>query len=66
MYEIGYEYSMSKRTTLKALYSKVDNAGGASFDFLFGVNNSNSSGMAGTVNPGSSVSGVALGLRHTF
>ncbi len=58
LYELGYEYSLSKRTMLKAVYSTIHNDDAAKYDF--GVN---ATGLAAA---GSTVSGVSLGLRHTF
>lgn len=57
-YEIGYEHSLSKRTTLKAVYAEVLNGTHANYDF--GV------GSLGNVAAGSTPRGVALGVRHTF
>ena len=58
LYELGYEYSLSKRTMLKAVYSTIHNDDAAKYDF--GVN------ATGVAALGSTVSGVSLGLRHTF
>ena len=58
LYELGYEYSLSKRTMLKAVYSTIHNDDAAKYDF--GVN------ATGVAALGSTVSGVSVGLRHTF
>jgi predicted porin len=69
-YEIGYEYAMSKRTTLKALYSKIDNKKDATYDFLYGVAAPNTTafggGAANSVAPGADPQGISLGIRHSF
>ena len=66
-YEIGYEYSLSKRTTLKALYSEIKNDDGATYDFNTAVTNQGSSSISsGAVAPGSKVQGISVGLRHSF
>jgi len=66
-YEIGYEYSLSKRTILKALYSEVKNDDGATYDFLYGVSAPTTTNPGGGgVAPGSKVEGISIGLRHNF
>lgn len=72
MYQLGYVHSLSKRTELRAVYARINNDSNANYDF--GVNASglngasiNADGTETTVNgSGSSVSGLSLGLRHTF
>lgn len=72
LYELGYAYPLSKRTELRAVYAKLDNDNGVNYDF--GVNSmgngaSAATGAAGaitTVGLGSSVTGIQLGVRHTF
>jgi predicted porin len=65
-YEIGYEYAMSKRTTLKALYSKIDNRKDAAYDFLYGVGAPNTTAYGGGIAVGADPQGVSLGIRHSF
>ncbi|MDN0083888.1 porin [Crenobacter sp. SG2305] len=57
-YELGYEYSLSKRTILKAIYVEVRNGASANYDF--GI------GSIGGVADGAKPRGIALGLRHTL
>jgi predicted porin len=57
-FELGYEYDLSKRTTLKAIYSQIWNQDNAAYDFGFG--------SIGDVAAGASPRGLALGLRHSF
>ncbi|KZE27315.1 hypothetical protein AVW16_01845 [Crenobacter luteus] len=55
---VGYEHDLSKRTLLKALYSRIDNGRNAAFDY--GI------GSVGGVGQDASVRGVSLGIRHQF
>jgi predicted porin len=55
---LGYEHSLSKRTTLKAYYSRIANKDYAAYNY--GIGNINGAGM------GSNPNGFALGVRHTF
>jgi predicted porin len=57
-FELGYEYDLSKRTTLKAIYSQLWNQNNAAYDFGFG--------SVGDVAAGASPRGLAVGLRHNF
>lgn len=66
LFEVGYEHSLSKRTMLKAVYAHLNNDDKASYDFginAVGVNNSTYNGGA---TGGATLSGVQLGLRHSF
>ena len=69
-YVVGYEHNLSKRTVLKAIYSRINNHNDASYDYLYGVSSPNSTGTAGvlggSVSDGSQVSGFSVGLRHAF
>ncbi|BBF84260.1 outer membrane protein [Aquitalea magnusonii] len=56
--ELGYEYDLSRHSTLKALYAQIWNHGSAAYDFGFS--------SIGTVPAGSTVHGLAMGLRHSF
>jgi predicted porin len=56
---VGASYSLSKRTDLYALFTRVDNDDRASY--TFGVNGLRPTGAFGFENDG-----VALGIRHTF
>lgn len=67
LFEVGYEYSLSKRTMLKAVYAHLNNDNSASYDFginAVGVNPATA--VAGQNATGATVQGLQLGLRHTF
>jgi predicted porin len=55
---VGYEHSLSKRTLVKVLYSRVSNDEAANFDY--GVN------ATGLGAAGATISGFSAGLRHSF
>lgn len=66
-YVVGYEHNLSKRTVLKAVYSRISNKDNANYDYLYGVGNANSTASgAANVNDGSAVSGISVGVRHSF
>jgi predicted porin len=54
---LGYDYTLSKRTSVFAYYTRLHNEGNGVYDF--GIN---SLGAAA----GATLSGTALGLRHNF
>ena len=59
LFEVGYEHSLSKRTILKAAYARIDNKAAGTYDF--GLN------ATGLVTAGGTdVSGIQVGLRHSF
>ena len=58
LFELGYEHSLTKRTILKAIYARMDNKSDSNYDF--GVSTS------GVATYGSRVSGLQVGLRHSF
>lgn len=63
LFEVGYEYSLSKRTLVKAVYAHLNNDDKAAYDF--GINAVGlSTSAAGTT--GATVQGIQLGLRHSF
>ncbi|MBS0353264.1 MAG: porin [Proteobacteria bacterium] len=68
LFEVGYEYSLSKRTMLKAVYAHLNNDNNASYDF--GVNavglNGSANGATAAQVAGATVQGIQLGLRHSF
>jgi len=66
MFEVGYEYSLSKRTIVKALYSSISNEENATYDFLYGVSQPNSTGTGAGVSAGADPRGVSIGIRHSF
>jgi len=57
LFALGYEHSLSKRTIVKAVWSKVSNEAAAFYDF--GIN-------AAGARPGADPSGFQVGVRHTF
>ncbi|ARU32638.1 hypothetical protein CAP31_13730 [Sulfuriferula sp. AH1] len=57
-YTVGADYGFSKRTTVYALYTKISNDTNAAYNF-------NYNGASG-VGTGDSVSGLSLGLKHSF
>jgi predicted porin len=62
---LGYTYSLSKRTMVKAYYTRLNNDKDVGADFyLSGVNNSTTA--INTVAAGQDLSGFGLGLRHSF
>jgi predicted porin len=63
---IGYEYNLSKRTMVKALWSQITNQKDASYDFLYGVSNPNSTSYAAGLNAGADPKGLSVGIRHSF
>jgi predicted porin len=67
LFEVGYEYSLSKRTMLKAVYAHLNNDNKASYDFgINAVGINPATAVAGQNTVGATVQGVQLGLRHTF
>lgn len=67
LFALGYEHSLSKRTLLKATYSRLANSNNAGYDFgigATGVNGSNGINDAGTY--GATLSGFQVGVRHSF
>jgi predicted porin len=65
-FEIGYEYSLSKRTLVKALYSQITNNKDASYDFLYGASAPNTTLPGAGVAAGADPKGFSVGLRHSF
>jgi predicted porin len=58
-FTVGADYGFSKRTTVFALYTKVSNDSGA--NYAFAVNPATTDGANGYA-----VSGVSLGVKHSF
>jgi predicted porin len=54
---IGYDYTLSKRTSVFAYYTRLDNDSRGVYDF--GINQEGGA-------PGATLQGTALGLRHNF
>ncbi|CAG4884935.1 Porin [Georgfuchsia toluolica] len=70
---VGYLQNLSKRTMIKALYSRISNDDFAAYNFstgAVGATNSAASVFAGTntagFGPGADVSAFAVGVRHSF
>jgi len=63
---VGYEYNLSKRTLVKALYSQITNKSNASYDFLYGVSAPNTTATGSGVAYGSDPKGLSIGMRHSF
>lgn len=58
---VGYDFGLSKRTKLYALYTKISNGKGINYGF------SQSSGAASTTSGfGTSPSALSLGMKHSF
>ena len=55
-FAIGYEYNLSKRTTLYTAYSRINNDNGAGYTV----------GNSGDLTAGSGDHGTSFGVRHTF
>lgn len=58
LYTLGADYAFSKRTTVYALYTKISNDAGAAYNFAYNP--------AAGVGAGDTVSGMSLGLKHSF
>jgi predicted porin len=56
-YTLGYDYILSKRTSVFAYYTRLDNDKNAVYDFAI-------NGLG--VGAGSTLRGTALGIRHSF
>jgi len=64
MYSIGAEYSLSKRTMIKANYAQISNDANANYDF--GVNSVGANTAAAGPAAGADPKGFQVGIRHTF
>ncbi len=62
MYTLGYLHALSKRTLVKAVYSRINNDDAAAYDFSSGAVR----GVGALVGTGSNVQGLAVGVRHSF
>lgn len=58
LFALGYEHNLSKRTMVKAIYSRLASDSKVAYDY--GVN------AVGTGDFGATLQGVQVGLRHTF
>lgn len=59
---VGYDHSLSKRTTLYALYTKLSNDAGANY----GLSTAGSTAGGAAVALGNNPYGYGVGIRHTF
>ncbi len=65
-FAVGYEHSLSKRTTLKAVWSQISNEADANYDFgLNPVNAASASNVFGG-RLGADPKGFQVGVRHSF
>lgn len=62
-FSLGYDHSLSKRTTLYVLYTKLSNDSAAGYTLS---NNSSVGGVTTSAGLGASPSAIALGMKHTF
>lgn len=66
-YVLGYEHNLSKRTVLKAVYSRIANKDNANYDYLYGVSAANTTATNDYfASYGANVSGFSFGVRHSF
>ncbi len=66
-YTLGYDHSMSKRTTLYALYTKLNNSANGSFVLSNNASSVNSTGALNSIaGVGASPSALSFGMRHSF
>ncbi|MFA7269720.1 MAG: hypothetical protein WC073_10290, partial [Sterolibacterium sp.] len=69
---LGYEHSLSKRTMLKVIYSRLANDDNVAYDYglnAAGVNRTalnTTSGAGATDGLGTRITGVSVGVRHSF
>jgi predicted porin len=63
-YTLGADYAFSKRTTVYALYTKISNDSNAEYNFALNP----AANVAGSnfINTGVGISGVSLGVKHSF
>jgi predicted porin len=59
---IGYDYSLSKRTSVGVNYSKINNETAATYNFFTGTTLQNAPGVA----KGTDTSMFYAGVRHAF
>jgi predicted porin len=64
MYNVGYEWALSKRTALGFGYAKIDNDAAAAFTWT-GMS-ANQNGVALTAYPGSDIQNIFVSIRHSF
>jgi predicted porin len=64
LFSLGYNYPLSKRTSLGVVYSKLNNDAGGAYQFY--TNSALGNSGAAAVGAGVDQSLVYLGLRHVF
>jgi predicted porin len=64
-YSIGYDHDMSKHTTVYALYTKLNNGDGATYQLGESTGDA-SSGTVANIGPGADPSAWSVGIRHSF
>ena len=64
MYNIGYEWALSKRSALGFGYAKIDNDSAAAFTWTGIAPNQN--GFQLTAYPGSDIENIFVSIRHSF
>ena len=62
---LGYDHSLSKRTALYAIYSKINNNTGASYYYIAGPTGNASAGTR-SISAGTDVTTYGLGVKHSF
>ncbi len=66
LFALGYEHSLSKRTLLKATYSRLANDENAGYDFGINSVGVNATGSTPVGTYGATLSGFQVGVRHSF
>ncbi len=61
---VGYDHSLSKRTTVYALYTKLSN--GTAAAYVLGSGTASIGGVSTLAGAGAAPSALAFGLKHTF
>lgn len=64
MWSLGYEYSLSKRTMVKAYYANLKNDNAGMYDIYTSPVATRSAATSGL--PDADISGFGVGLRHSF
>jgi predicted porin len=63
LFAVGYEHSLSKRTMIRAFYSRINNKDAALYNYGIGrITNAGATGIAA----GSAPTAFSVGIRHTF
>lgn len=63
---LGYEYAMSKRTSISATYVQINNDAGGTYDFWHGSSNVSNTTAIGAATAGTDPRMWSLGLKHVF